>query len=280
MKFKLYREHGALNSPPVFTAIEHGLRKIGHTLVSSSEDVAVIWSALWAGRMLPNQKIYESRKNSGKPTIFVEIGNLKRGQTWRISVDHVNGLGLFGNKVDLDTARPEKLGIRLNDFRENRRPEILIACQHARSLQWAGMPSMEQWAMDTARTIRQYSDRPIIVRPHPRHQFRVNAKSLKLETPKKIIDTYDDFDIDYGYHCVINHNSGPAVHAGINGIPLICDYSSLASAISMRIDQIESPYLPDRQQWFLELTHTEWTIPEIEEGIPFLRLDTDLKNYF
>lgn len=280
MKFRLHREYGALNSPPVFDAIERGLKKIGHSLVSSGEDVAVVWSALWAGRMLPNQKIFESRKKSGKPTIFVEIGNLRRGQTWRISVDHVNGIGLFGNKVDLDLSRSNKLGIQLKDFQEKRKPEILIACQHAKSLQWAGMPSMEQWVLNTVRSIRQHTDRPIVVRPHPRHLFTINAKSLMLETPRKITDTYDDFDINYGYHCVINHNSGPAVHAGINGIPLICDYSSLAAPLSMAIEQIESPYLPDRQQWFIELMHTEWTIPEIEQGIPFLRLDRDLKNYF
>lgn len=280
MKFRLHREHGALNSPPIFDAIERGLKRIGHTTVSSGEDVAVIWSALWHGRMQANQKIYESRKKSGLPTMFVEIGNLKRGQTWRISIDHVNGLGQFGNKSDLDSTRPNKLGIQLAEFQEKRKPEVLIACQHSKSLQWQGLPSIEQWALETAQLVRKYTDRPIIVRPHPRCLFKINVKKINLEIPKKIVNTYDDFNIDYGYHCVINHNSGPAVHAGIAGVPLICDHTSLAAPLSMTMDKIESPYMPDRHQWFLELCHTEWTVAEIEQGIPFLRLDSDLKKYF
>jgi len=93
------------------------------------------------------------------------------------------------------------------------------------------------------------------------------------------MNTYDDFDIDYGYHCVINHNSGPAVQAAIQGTPVICDQSSLAFPVSMQLNQIETPYMPDRTQWFTELVHTEWTVSEIAQGIPFLRLNQELKNY-
>jgi hypothetical protein len=78
---------------------------------------------------------------------------------------------------------------------------------------------------------------------------------------------------------VINHNSGPAVQAAIQGTPVICDQSSLAFPVSMQLDQIETPYMPDRTQWFTELVHTEWTVSEIAQGIPFLRLNQELKNY-
>jgi len=128
--------------------------------------------------------------------------------------------------------------------------------------------------------VRQYTDRGIVVRPHPRCLFRLPSAKIKLETPKKLPETYDDFDISYQYHCVINHNSGPAVKAAINGIPIICDSTSLASAVSSTLDQIESPILPDRTQWLTELVHTEWTVDELEQGIPFLRLEEDLKKYF
>jgi hypothetical protein len=280
MKFRLHREYGALNSPEIFNAVEKGLKRIGHTIVANDAEVAVIWSALWHGRMAGNQQIFESRKKSGLPTLFIEIGNLKRGQTWRISVDHINGQGLFGNKTDLDSGRAEKLGLTLKNYQENRRPEILIACQHTRSLQWSGMPNMEQWVLETAKRIKQYSDRPILVRPHPRCLFRVQSSLVKMESPKKLPNTYDDFDIDYGYHCVINHNSGPAVQAAMHGIPVVTDQSSLAAPVSMKLDQIESPSLPNRTQWFNELIHTEWTVSEIEHGIPFLRLEQELKKYF
>jgi hypothetical protein len=30
--------------------------------------------------------------------------------------------------------------------------------------------------------------------------------------------------------------------------------------------------LPDREDWFLKLCHTEWTVSEIAQGIPMQRL--------
>ena len=38
------------------------------------------------------------------------------------------------------------------------------------------------------------------------------------------------------------------------------------------LSQIENPLRPDRTQWIEQLAHTEWTIPEIESGIPLRRL--------
>ena len=85
MRFRLYREYGALNSPPVFDAFEKGLRSLGHEIVTRNEDVAVIWSVLWQGRMARNQQVYQS----GKPIVIIEVGNLHRGKTWRISLNHI-----------------------------------------------------------------------------------------------------------------------------------------------------------------------------------------------
>jgi hypothetical protein len=71
---------------------------------------------------------------------------------------------------------------------------------------------------------------------------------------------------------VINHNSGPAIQAAVEGIPIICDESSLAWPVSSSIDNIVNPVLPDRTEWFLKLCHTEWTVEEIAQGIPIQRL--------
>jgi hypothetical protein len=198
---------------------------------------------------------------------------LIRGTTWRIGLNNINGLGKFANTVDLDSKRSEKLGIFLKDLQTVRSPDILIASQHQHSQQWAGMPSTSQWVENTVDTIKQYSNRKIVVRPHPRSPISVKIPGVTIEQPKKILGSYDDFDIDYNYHCVVNYNSGPAVQAAINGVPIICDTTSLAGEISEKIENIENPSLPDRQDWFLRLCHTEWTVEEIRAGIPLKRLE-------
>jgi hypothetical protein len=100
----------------------------------------------------------------------------------------------------------------------------------------------------------------------------VNIPGIIFEKPQKIPNTYDNFDISYNYHCVINHNSGPAVQAAIQGVPILCDSSSLAAPLSIDYKDLETPYLSDRKDWFLKLCHTEWTVEEIQKGIPIIRL--------
>ena len=272
MRFRLYREYGALNSPPVFDAIEHGLKQQGHDIVTDNEDVAVIWSVLWSGRMRQNKQIYDRCQQTGKPILIVEVGNLKRGETWRISLDHINNLGKFGNDTNLDPTRSEKLGVKLQPIPAVRRGEILIACQHQESLQWQGMPAMKDWVADTIEQIKQHTHRRIRVRYHPRSAFPFKQSGVEVERPIRISDTYDDFDIFYNYHCVINHNSGPAVQAAIQGVPVLCDSSSLAGDLSIKWSELDNPCVPDRAEWFVKLCHTEWTVDEIRQGIPISRL--------
>lgn len=272
MKFKLYREYGALNSVEVFNAFSKGLKSLGYSEVQTGEDVSVIWSVLWKGRMKMNQQVYETAKKQGRPIIIIEVGNLKRGITWRVCLDNINGAGYFGNTEDLDENRATTLGLNLKPVAENRKNEILICSQMPESLQWQNMPPMETWIKQTVEKIRHHTDRKIVVRPHPRSFIRPNIPGCRLELPKKLPNTYDDFDIDYNYHCVINHNSGPAVQAAIFGIPVICDRTSLAYPVSDCLENIEKIVLPSRERWFLELCHTEWTTEEISSGRPLQRL--------
>ena len=280
MRFKLFRENGALNSPPIFDAFEQGLKRLGHEIVSENQDVSVIWSVLWNGRMLQNESIYNDCIKHNKPVVIIEVGNLKRNTTWRICLNHINGLGKFANNTNLDPDRPSKLGIRLYDIQPDKRQKaILIGTQHSKSLQWKGMPSMATWTMNIIDEIQKRVDLPIYIRPHPRspmpgieHEF----KNVFRQEPIKIKGTYDDFNIAYNYHCVINHNSGVPIHAAISGTPVICDRSSLAYPVSDAIENIANPTLPDREDWLIKLCHTEWTVDEISQGIPIKRLENDI----
>jgi len=279
MRFKIHKTNGALNSAPVFAALEQGIKNTGFSVVDSGQDVDVIWSVLWHGRMQANQLIYNQCRAKRKPVMIIEVGNLIRGTTWRISLDHIHGLGIFGNSENLDQARPKTLGVELKPVDDDRNNKILIACQHERSLQWEGQSSMAEWVKQKVAEIRKFTDKSVVVRPHPRSPVSLNIQGVTVEQPKKIPNSYDSFDINYKYHCVINHNSGPAVQAAISGIPVICDHTSLAFDVSDVIENIDRPTLPDRTQWFVKLCHTEWTVQEISTGVPIQRLVTTLKNY-
>ena len=116
MRLKIYRQFGALNSQPVFDAFSAGVLALGHEIVDTNEDIAVIWSVLWQGRMLKNQIVYRNCITQNIPIMIIEVGNLLRGVTWRLSLGNINGNGVFANQENLDIDRPEKLKIKLNDF--------------------------------------------------------------------------------------------------------------------------------------------------------------------
>jgi hypothetical protein len=276
MKFKIYKEYGALNSQPVFSAFEQGLKTLGFSSVDHGQDIDVIWSVLWQGRMQGNRAVYEKAMAQGRPIMIIEVGNLVRGKTWRVSLNHINGLGIFKNHENLDLDRYKKLGLKLTPELKNRKNQILLACQHEYSLQWQGLPKMSQWVSEQVQEIRKFSSRSVVVRPHPRSPFKINIPGVEIDVPKQLVNTYDDYNIDYNYHCVINLSSGPAIQAAISGIPVITGVESLAYPISDTIENIETVQLKPREDWFLKLLHTEWTVDEIRQGIPQKRLTKDI----
>jgi hypothetical protein len=274
MRVSIFDGYGALNSAPVFAAIRAGLDRIGiaHTSMDSSSDVAVIWSMLWAGRMRPNQQIWDLYRFTGRPVIVVEVGMLRRGLTWKLGI---NGTGLTANYGQgLIPNRASQLGLELKPW-TNAGYNIVIACQRSDSEQWAGQPPTVAWLTETACKIRQYSDKPIVIRPHPRQRIS-EIPGCVIESPRPVPGTYDSFDYNQCLKttwAVVNHNSGPGSQAIINGVPAFVGSSSLAAPVSnLDLSQIENPLRPDRTQWIEQLAHTEWTIPEIESGIPLQRL--------
>lgn len=268
MIFSLYNKFGALNSPPVWEVIKTGLKYLGHRVDhhNDSADVAVIWSQLWAGRMRPNQQVWNQYQQSNRPVLVVEVGALQRGTTWRLMPNAQNCFLSSGNT----SHRRQQLGVNIEDWHHSGR-EIIIALQRADSNQWAGLPALEQWVDDTIVRIRQHTDRPIVVRPHPRYRLGKLTQLCEIQSPNRLINTYDDYNISSSVKhtwALVNHNSNPAVTAVLHGTPAFVGYSSIAVPVSnLDFSQIENPLRPDRTQWANDLAWTEWTRDEIAKGL-------------
>ena len=276
MKFSLFDNFGARNSTPIFQAFAQALHDRDHEVVQHSmdADVAVIWSVLWQGRMKPNQGVWEYYRSSGRPVIVLEVGGLRRGHTWRIGLNGVNGSATFGAK-GMDSTRATSLGLKLEPWRY-RGDHIIVATQHYNSQQWAGKPPVQQWVKEVIDQIRQYSTRPIIVRSHPRASISLSVPGVIVQPPQHIPETYDCYDfstaLDQAW-AVVNWNSNPGIESTIKGVPAFVGSTSLAAPVAnIDLACIESPQRPDRQQWFNDLAYTEWTVEEITAGLPLDRL--------
>jgi hypothetical protein len=258
----------AQNSGPVMNAVLDCLQARGIETQENSmtSDAAVIWSALWHGRMANNEMVYRHYRAQGKPVIIIEIGALYRGQTWKISVNNITSTGYYGHQENLDWDRPRKLGISLA-VQTRHRPYIIIAAQHRRSLQLEGV-DMEAWISKQIKEIRTVTDMPIHVRPHPRCRLKLDLlpKDVEYEIPHRLTNTYDSFDMHFDCHAVVNYNSGPGIQSAISGTRPIVDKTSLAYPVSVNIPDIEKLYNVDRDQWLTEVCHTEYTLEEITQG--------------
>ena len=283
MKFSLWTNNGALNSKPIFNAFAHSCVQLGHDVVYNdpSADVDVIWSILWHGRMAPNKEVWDKAQVNKKPVIVLEVGGLKRGSTWKVGLNGINRDAYFGG-LHNNSSRADALGLFLKPWKfNNEQGDIIIACQHNKSHQWRNQATVQTWLFETIDLIRQYTNRNIIVRPHPRCPIpgiQFEFKNIKIQNPQHVQGTYDDFDFDCtNAYAVVNWSSNPATQAVMQGIPVFVGPDSLAYDVgNTDLTKINSPSMPDRTQWLNDIAYTEWTIEEISQGLPIKRLTSML----
>ena len=260
----------------ILTAAERqGIRTVAD---SWDSDAVVIWSVLWSGRMAPNQAVYQHYRSQGRPVIVAEIGTLDRGRTWKISVNNINSRGYYGHDRELDPSRADRLGLRWPAL-INRQAHVLVALQHARSLQIEHLGDYAAWVAQMIDRVRACTDRPVIIRPHPRCPVDIDVARwhrVRVQQPRRLANTYDSFDLDLDCHAVINANSGVGIQAGLHAVPVIVDETSLAYPVAISIEQIESPPPIDREQWIIAIAHTEYVLSEIEQGLWLKRLEPAL----
>ena len=82
--------------------------------------------------------------------------------------------------------------------------------------------------------IRNYTDRPIVIRPHPRNNVSIDVRkyqNVRMVGPQRDRSTYDDTDLAdrlKSAWAVVNHSSNPAMTAAIAGIPVYVSEASLS----------------------------------------------------
>lgn len=288
MKIEIWPKFGPLNSNKIFDCFIQSLRDSGEQLFvdqNAEADVAVIWSVLWQGRMRNYQRIWQQYRSAGKPVIVLEVGGLRRNESFKIGINGVNAKADFANETFDDKRWPL--------FRHTLQPwkdtgnKIIILGQHHTSEQWAGMPSMDKWFENQIQEIRKHTDRAIEIRPHPRNPIGLNIKkysNVNVKYPIMDKATIDDTDfkktLDDAW-AVVNYSSNPAMEAVINGVPVFVSEDSLCHEVgNTSFEDINNPTKPDRQNWAYKLSYTEWFADEIAEGKPWRRIKKRLEEKY
>ena len=288
MRVSVYPKFGPINSKKVFEAFIQSLEKAGDEIqlnCAGNNDVTVIWSVLWQGRMLGYKKIWDECQLKNKPIVVLEVGGIKRNETFKVGINGVNREADFANQT-FDGERWKKLNIELKPWQPTG-DTIIICGQHHRSHQWRNNPTMNLWFEQQINEIRKHTNRPILVRPHPRNPVGLDTskwKNVSCKSPQRDYNTIDDTDFKETLKhawAVINYSSNPAMMSVFNGIPVFVSEHSLCYDVgNTSLSNINNPSMPDRNNWANKLAHTEWTTEEIKQGLPWERIKKRLKEKY
>jgi hypothetical protein len=221
------------------------------------------------------------------PRIFVDsniLGYANPNHKWhRYSLNSVypdDGIYFFGelDKTKWDTYSKFH-NVELKPWR-NTGNHILIFCQRPKGWNLFGI-NQERWLDKTMTKIRKHSDRPIIVRMHPGDGSRfkqIEVLNQKYGNSIIISQNQNITDDLKNCWCTVGYNSTPNVVSTIEGIPsIITDpIHSWGQGISgEKLNTIEDPIMPDREEWIHRIANIHWSDEEIYSG----KLWSMIKNY-
>jgi len=148
--------------------------------------------------------------------------------------------------------RWDELGIALKPWRTEGE-HILVAPN--RSFGMPGFIMPPNWAESVVTRLRRVTKRPIRVRPHPGNG---PPKTPLIEDLR-------------GAWAVVIWSSSVGCEALIEGIPVICEspwWIAKPATLKLLAD-LETTKLPDRMPAFARLAWAQWSVGEIESGVPF-----------
>tara|TARA_B100001057_G_C22867585_1_gene957269 strand:- start:3884 stop:4786 length:903 start_codon:yes stop_codon:yes gene_type:complete len=135
------------------------------------------------------------------------------------------------------------------------------------------------WTEQSVNQIRQYTDKKIIIRPHPLYRKSAQHNTLKEKILAVADVHWQESDVTkpnftpiaeqlMNAWCTVTYSSGTGIDAVINGVPNVaCDTGSMAYDVSSKeIAEVENPYRGDKTEWCNRIAHCQWSIDEFKSG--------------
>jgi len=160
------------------------------------------------------------------------------------------------------------LNITLKQYRQTGN-HILICLQRNGGWSMGGLDVIK-WMNLTVQKIRQYSDRPIVIRSHPGDKKTKNLLQAKFKNVTISQKESLSEDLKNCWASVV-YNSSPSVASLIEGVPTfvtdpIPQHSQSFEMCNLDLANLENPILADRQEWIEKLSMCHWKFDELQSG--------------
>jgi hypothetical protein len=142
---------------------------------------------------------------------------------------------------------------------------ILVAAPDEKPCKFYGI-TKDDWVEQTVATIKQYTDRPVVVRERAAKRIdRIATDTLQAA-------------LDNDVYTLVTYNSNAATEAIFHGIPAFTMApSNAASPVSLNdLSQIDTPYYPDKDKlyaWACHLAYGQFHINELKNGSAKIKLE-------
>jgi len=167
--------------------------------------------------------------------------------------------------VPRPSDRWDRLKITLHPRRHG--SQIIVAAPDEKPCRFYGV-NYDTWVEETVAKIKQYTDRPIVVRQR---------------APKRIDRTHSDplsKVLANDVHALVTFNSVAAVESVMHGVPAftLAPANAASPVASQDLSQIDSPYWADQDKihaWACHLAYGQFNVGELKDGTAYRILNAN-----
>lgn len=245
-------------------------------------DVAVIqgWIGMkQAPHLEQRRRVIETQSSRGKHTLAIDsnlfgfLDPADRDRYLRYSLNGIFPTTGYYFQREIDPARWQEIksayGFHERPWRQTGRV-ILICLQRDGGWSMDGL-SVVSWLDQIIPRIRQQTNRPIVIRPHPgslRVIPDVQARWAEIEISS---EPSIQQDLDRAW-CTVTYNSSPGVASILWGVPAFVtdpqyNRSQAMPFAATDIDQIENPLMPNRSEFYHRLAQCHFATANLADGL-------------
>lgn len=255
-------------------------------------DVAVIFGS-WKPREKGTHITRSSVAANAKRFVVIETPLLNRrtdveNTMWRVGVNgYLNRAALWPTLTpEHSEQRLKDLGVAWTGWRNNPDGHIVMALQLPGDASLRGA-DINDWGYRTVRTLREHSNRAIVIRNHPLCSQRAFGDHEELAR-RLLLDGVQNLKFSDGQtvpwnqdlngaYCTVTYTSGLAIDSVLHGIPTIaCDPGNFAWGISSQkprqIEKLNMAGADVVQEWLRNLAGCQCSLDEMQDGTAWQNL--------
>lgn len=189
--------------------------------------------------------------------------NPQNPQGWKVWHRIVKNNLQHGDIVTCPNDRWEKLNVKLHPRRYG--SKIIVAAPDEKPCKFYGI-DQETWVQKTVATIKQYTDRPVIVRQRaPNRIDRIQTDPLSQVLQNDV-------------HALVTFNSVAAIESIVAGVPAftLAPANAASPVAGQDLSQIDNPPWADQDKlyaWACHLAYGQYHVRELQDGTAYRMLN-------